>query len=484
MSQEITSAQATTLLSNEFIGLSSPIFYAEIDSLTNIKIVSFSTARELGSLTSGAEIIIANVNPNDPTDTGYYNQQRTGIGDNKPANEFEGVIQPAKVVTVRVGYGSNSIDDTVKVFTGSIDTVKTNIDEGESTLVINCKGLSKKLADTPIQCDRVTSGDIFYHINYPINGRSGQELTEYWLEYADTNPFLYDIWVDACLRAGYNITDIHYDTTWTTRLNDVAEGSFVNIQGKWIELTKKIVDLLGAYMWEDEEGDLHLRVANNTSTSGNDTITLNGTGWEVLEDGGYARAIEESINVTNWMGTEYTSNDWDYDYATNSIRRSDDTYIGDGEEIIVTYTFCAWLFRPTQIYNLSHWVSHDEMYGRLVATNNELGLSRSTTLDALGDGSALSTLKAITEDKPELISNSQLDAYLVNKRVEMRKEYFNLEFEGIAIPQLRVRDIICCLLWGTTTALYEITGYQLSFESATGLTMSIAAVYYTSSNAI
>jgi len=485
MSQEITSAQATVLLTNEFVGASAPIFYAEIDGKTNIKIMSFSTSREYGANAPGGIITIANVNPSDPRDTGYYNQQRHGDIVEQPANEFEGIIQPAKVVTVSVGYGDNAATDTVDVFTGSIDTVRVNIDgAGNSTMVLNCRGLSKKLVDTPIQCKRVVSGTIFYHMNYPVNGwaASGEELVEYYLEQADTNPLLLEIWIDVCMRAGYEIGELNFDTSWTTRVNDCADGSFTNCTGTWIELARKVVDLLGAYMWEDELGELHLRVANNQVYSGDDTFTLNGTAWTELEDGGYARAIEETISVTNWMSTNYTSADWDFDYATNSIRRSSGSNIGDGEEVIVTYTYCAWLFRSNQIYNLTQWTSHDEMFGRLVATNNELNLERTTTLDALGDGSALSTLKAIIEDKPELHTNALLDAYLVTRRAEMRKEYFNISFSCVAVPQLRVRDLIVPFIWGTVKAIYEITGFTISYDAVTGMSMNIEAIYYGASS--
>jgi len=484
--QEMTAEQANIILSKNQVGASAPIFYADIGGKTDIKITSFSMSREHGAMAQNCSLTIANVNPTDPSDTGYYNEGRNDSANNKPSNAYNGIIIPGGLISVKMGYGDSATLDTVPIFTGSIDTVKISMSGNNSQINIQCRGTTKKMVDNPIQCDRVVSGEIFYHINYPINGwaASGEELTEFYLKVADTNPLLLSIWIDACERAGYSAGNIVYDIAWTTRLNDVAEGSFTNCTGSWIQLAQKVVDLLGAYMYEGEEGKVYLKVANNQVNAGADTISMTGTSWHALEDGGYARAIKESIVVVDFSETFIIDVDYEFDYATNSIRRIDGGGITAGQGVDVTYTYCAWKFNPTQVYQLDQYVSHDETYGLLVATNNELTLKRDLTTGALGDGSSMSTLKALVEDKPELTTNAQLDAYLASKMVEMKKNYFNLHLNCIAIPHLRVRDIICCVLFGTVTSLYEIIGFNITYDASSGMSQTIDSVYYGSSGAV
>ena len=470
--QQLTAANAAIILSNDFTGVNMPILWVEINSEVDIKVQEFSISREFGAMAQACTIVIPNVNPDDPTDTGYYNQQRDATDYNRPANKYKGIIQPGKLVRVKCGYGDDAEADTVYVFVGTIDTVKATLASGVSTLTLQCRGKTKKMVDSTVH--RIASGDTRYWINYPITAT----VETYYLTSTDTNPLLLEIWIDVCLRSGYDISELNFDTSWTTRLNDVDKSTFKEITGTWIELAQRIADLLGAYMYEDEEGEVHLKVANNQVNDGSDTLSMSGTDWIPLQDGGYARAIYESIVVEDFDTTFEREVDWEFDYATNSIRRTEDSSITAGQYVDVTYKYCAWVFRPNQIYSLDQIVSHDDCYGMIVATNNEKKLTSSLALGELGDGSAISITKALVENLPELTTQGQLDAYVAAKRLEMRKHYFNIAMDCVAVPHLRVRDIICPLMWGTVTALYEVTGFNLSYKAGIGLEMQIEAVYY------
>ena len=480
MSQEITKAQADILLSQNYVNDAVPLFYANIGGATDINVSSFNISRDHGAMAQSCSLTIPNVNPTDPVDTGYYNEGRNDAKNNKPQNAYNGVIIPGSLITVKMGYGDSPSSDTVTVFTGTIDTVKISISGTNSEMYVYCRGTTKKMVDNPIQCQRVVSGEIFYHMNYPVNGwaKTGEELIEFYLTKTDTNPLLLSIWIDACERAGFTAGNLVYDTTWVTRLADVAEGSFTNCTGTWIQLAQKVVDLLGAYMYEDEYGKIYLKVANNQSYSDSISVNMSYSVYNTLHSG-YARAVEESIVVSG-----YSNSDWEYDYASDGIRISSGSSISEGQTVGITFTYCAWKYNPTQVSQLTQWVSHDDTYGTLAVRNIEKGLKRTLTTGALGDGSSMSTLKVGLEDKPELLTNAKIDDYLINKMTEMKKNYFNLSLDCIAIPQLRVRDIICCVIFGTITALYEITGFTLSYDASTGMTQTINAVYYASSNAI
>lgn len=479
MSQTISEAYANLLLSNEFIGTKIPLVQVVIsDGVTEYeitKVSSFNMSREFGAIAQSVTIQIPNVDPDDPLDTGYYNAQRNMTAHGKAATAYKDLIRPGRDLYIKAGYGDDNIADTVKIITANIDTVKVKISgEGESVLEILARCTGKYLVDGTIQQYNTSTGIINYYITYPI----AANIQTHYLGAGDLDPYLYQIWVDACMRAGYDVLNIGGDwASFTMTLSDCDADAFKEITGKWCDLAKKIADLLGAYMYEDEEGNIWLKVANDLEYADTESITLTGTTGVALSCRGYNyRAIEDSIEVSG-----YTRSDWDFDYASNKIRRTSTSTIPSGTTVTVLYTFCAWCYKPNQIFDLTQWTSHDEVYGRLVMTNKELQIYATDDLGTLGDGSTVSTIKTLVEDHPELTTEEQLTALVALKKAEMLKNYFNMSADVVAIPHLRVRDTICTLLYGTISSIYEITGFNLSYDPESGFTQQIEGIYYNTS---
>lgn len=483
--QTVSEAYATLLKSNRFVFNQAAIVQMVVDGYEITKARSFSMSREYGAIAQQCVIEIPNVNfaDPDPSDTGYYNQQRDAPDFNKPPNAYFGIIQPGKEFYIRAGYGTDNVTDTVKVFTGVIDTVEIGIDgQGKSILKIVGRGSSGKLVDRKVK--HTISGINYYWINYPIE--SGWDV--FYLTSANTNPYLGEIWSDVCQRGGYSSGDLNIATDYVTgsalRVDDLDPDTFQRMTGSWADIAVKIAEILNAYMYENEDGELNLIVPDDIAYEGTGNITFSGTSWQSLssfQGGSNYRCIEDSLVIDSYT---LSDGEFEFDYPGNKVRRVSGSAIPDGSPVSIVYTYCAWEYKTNQTYDLNQWVSHDDVYGMLAASNNENELYRSLTLGTLGDGSTVSTDKVLETNIPELITNTQLDTWLANKKSDMKKNYFNLEVDVVGIPHLRVRDLFCVLLYGTVTSIYEITGFNLSYDPENGIQQQIKGIYYALSNLV
>lgn len=470
--QTISSTIATNILSNQFVYDNAPLMQVVIGGYDVTKVATFSINKEQSGVAHQMTITWPNVNYANPIDTGYYNAGRAYTSHNKPSNGYYGLIKAGETIYVKCGYGS-SLSDTIKVFTGKIDTVKKSLSGDDSIITVIARGMSRCLTDGTIQS--IDSGGTRYlSMTYDKTTGILSGITAAYISYGYADPYLHEVWRDVCQRAGFDYGNVVHDT-FTPKLSDFDSQSFKECKGKWYDLAKRIADLLDAHMYEDEEGKINLKKNTDLKYTQTENITLTGTTPVVLDCEGYNyRAIPESIAITGYT----YGDDFVFDYATNSISRTADSDIPSGSTVSVSYTFCAWRFKPNQIYGLEQWESHDELAGRIFATNDELGYVQYADLGYLGDGTSVSTSKIEVTNHPELVTTTSLDAWIAARIAEMKKNYWNLSADVVAIPHLRVRDTICVLVWGTVKEIYEIVGYSLSYTPNEGLTMSLKCSYY------
>lgn len=447
----------------------------------NVK--SLSITREQGVIAQSFSMSLINVNHSDWIDTGYYNQVRNDEDHGKPMNSYYGLIQSGKEVVITVGYGAN----TNTIFTGIIDTAKTQI--GDNSIIdITGRDIGKYLIDSTIWCEDTTSGsEILYEITYPID----IGITEVYLTAADTNPYLYEIFIDACMRAGISETDISVGSSPTTdfplRIDDLNGEYFEECTGTWDGLCKQIAKLLVANIDVDESGTITLSKVIQPDPDAWKGITLNGTTWTSIGiDIFYKdRAVESSLIVQDsTKTTTYTKDvDWEYDETTNSIRRTSDSLITDGQSVWVYEKYVNWIFKQGQdIFDLNQWVSHDDCYGTIVATNEDEDLLRSINVGAYGDGSIVNPNKIYIEDLPELITETQLDNWLIDKKDEMKSKYWQVEASVLPITQLQVNDIVQFVVYGTIGGLYKVTGFSWSWDSDNGHSCNIKGYFLSNPN--
>jgi hypothetical protein len=470
----LSGTNTSTSMKLEFI--SSDIF-----SAANIPIMNFNLARDFGAIAQQCTLTLANTNPSDIADTGYYNYQRDNANNVKATNNFEGKIKNGIEIKIKAGYGNTS----VYVFTGIINTVKIQL-ENNSVMDITAKGKSACLIQNTIK--HVDTGITYRWMDYPILGT----VETYYLDSTDTNPYLYEIWKDICMRAGFADSDVDFTThggnLCTLRYNDITVESVENVKGDWASFAQAIIDIMyyvsgtrvfGFFMYEDEQGKIYLAVDRDFDYAGNDDLTLTGTDWITFTDAAAAnyRVVPESVRAD---GGTYTINvDFEIDYAKNAVRRIISGSISAGQTVNFVYTFCAWRFPPNQLFDVTQWVSHDEMYGTLVGINEEEEIEETEELTTLGDGTTVSTDKEITFSNEAIRTTANMQNYLKSKKLTMKRSYYNLQGNVICIPHLRPRDIVCMLVYGTVKELYKIVGLSISYNGDSGnLKMVLKCVLY------
>lgn len=470
--QTISSTIANNILTNQFVYNNAPLMQVVIGGYDVTKAATFTISKDNAGICNQMTITWPNVNYANPLDTGYYNSGRNYTAHNKPSNGYLGLIEPGATVYVKCGYGA-SLSDTIKVFTGKVDTVKLGLSGSDSIITIICRGMSRCLIDGVINC-QYNDGTKFYNMSYDKTTGIYANVVSAYISYGYADPYLHEIWRDVCQRAGFDYGNVIHDT-FTAKLSDYDAQSFKEIKGKWYDLANRIAYLLDAHMYEDEEGRINLKKNTDLKYTQTENITLTGTTGVALTCEGYNyRAIPESISISGYT----YGDDFVFDYATNKLSRTSDSDIPSGSTVSVSYTFCAWRFKPNQTYAIEQWVSHDELAGRIVATNNEMGWAQYGDLGTLGDGTSVSTSKMEITDHPEILTTAGLDAWIAARIAEMKKNYWNLSVDVVAIPHLRVRDTICVLMWGTVKEIYEIIGYSLSYAPNEGITMSLKCAFY------
>lgn len=462
----------------DFVGDNTPTVSVTIDGINMYNVSSLSVTREQGIIAQSFSISLINVNHSNWTDTGYFNQVRNDEAHGKPQNSYYNLIQPGKEVVITVGYGAN----TNTIFTGIIDTVTTKIGR-DCIIEITGRDIGKYLIDSTILCEDTTSGsEILYEITYPID----IGITEVYLTDTDLNPYLYEIFIDACMRAGINETDISVGTSPVTdfplRLDDLNGEYFEEFTGTWDSLCQQIAKLLVANIDVDESGTIILSKIVQPDPDAWKGITLNGTDWTSIGiDIFYKdRAVESSLVVQNvTKTTTYVKDiDWVYDETTNSIRRTSDSTIGSGDSVWVYEKYVNWIFKNgINIFDLNQFVSHDDCYGTIVAKNEDEDLIRSINIGSYGDGSIVNSNKIHVEDLPELITENQLDNWLQDKKKEMMSKYWQVDANVLPITQLQVNDLVQFLIYGTIGGIYKITGFSWTWDADDGHSCNVHGIF-------
>lgn len=453
--------------SKDFIA-NSPSVYVTIDNVEFINVKSININREEDVIAKTFTINLSNVYHSDWTDVGYYNANRNDAIHNKPQNSYYGVITQGKEVVISVEYGSNSN----VIFTGIIDTVKAVINDSPE-IQITGRDIGKYLIESEIWCEDTTSGsEILDYITYPID----PNITSVYLTDTDTNPYLYEIFIDACRRSGIALADIDVgddptvDFPLKLEADSVNQDFFDELSGTWQNLVDYIKKLLVANIDVDEAGIIKLSKKIVPDPDAYKGITLSGTAWSYIGINNFYkdRAVESSLIVYNSTKTAtYTKDfDWEYDETTNSIRRIATGVIADGESVWVYEKYVNWIFKNGQdIFDLTQWTSSDDKYGKIVATNDEEDLRVSYTMPSYGDGSTINPNKILKVDLPEILTETALENWVMDKAEEMRRNYFQVETQVLPITQLQIGDTVQFLVYGTIAGIYVIRNIDWSWSA-------------------
>jgi len=362
----ITQDEIGVLFGRECVGEDKPLVRVVMGGYYSANIDGFSIDKDDESLCSSCSATIQNVNPVDPFDTGYYNQQRNDGTHGKHDNAWRGIIKPGIAMVVYAGYTA----DTMQViFTGTIDTVSIILSGEESILEIIGRDCGRLLVDGTITSYDESTSELLFDVTYPIDAT----ITDVYLTSTDTNPYLYDIFIDLCRRAGIALSKINVDdyAYFTLRLDDIDSDFFEEISGTYDSAIQEIAKLLNARVFVDETNIIRLKYKGDSEYTNSKSVTLTNYDWEYLDvnlSGITDRAIEDSIEISGYT----LGDDFEFSLELNAIRRVVGSDIVSGSIVTVDYSYANWIFKNgVNIYSIKQWVSHDEMYSTLVAKNDE-----------------------------------------------------------------------------------------------------------------
>ncbi len=168
---------AAKLKSKMFIGDFRPTAYVEfldssyLGSTLKIPVLSLNVSRDEVQDSQVMTFSIVNVNPNDPTDIGYYHPYR-GIDAEfgKTENQFKYVIVPGKRIRAYLGYASATDNNAQVVYTGIMDDVTISTSESSKTIDVSCRDTAYKLIDNYIRVHADENPEEIdnYYIEYPV----------------------------------------------------------------------------------------------------------------------------------------------------------------------------------------------------------------------------------------------------------------------------------------------------------------------------
>lgn len=417
-----------------------------------LQVTNMSVQREEAADSQRLTFSFPNVNPNDPTDFGYYMPYRsTEFG--KTQNEWHLAIIPSAKVVAKMGYGSNM----ATVFTGEIDEVQCSADPKAYTISVDCRDMACRLIDKQVKL--VTDGETEYYIEYPLPSGVG---ATYWIVPGATEiPDIADIVKDLCMRAGFaedevfvEQTDIQLDPLWEKMsymdcINDLCTAAgfefFIDEDGcaRFYHQTDRSPAVTDEY----HSLAANFTLAHYPLVSGSEVLTSepNGGGTVFIKD------------------TDYTIN-----YATGYIEPFG--IVGDS---YCSYVYAAHVYQEGEdIFGLNLTLSRRNVYGTIRVAGDGEEASAITT-SPLWDGSRVDADKVLFADNQYLDTLTKTQKCANRLKLDMLNRYVSTDFVGVAHPWLQVGDCIQVIESSTTISeIYKITA--ISFDlSPDGFSSSI-----------
>jgi hypothetical protein len=401
-----------------------------------------------------------NVNPNNPTDFGYYSPYRdTEFG--KTRNSWYKKIIPSKKVVAKMGYGTN----ITTVFTGEIDEVNINADPNSYDISVDCRDMACWLIDKQIKL--TFNGVPEYYIEYPIP--SGE--TKYWLDPGATEiPDISDIVKDLCMRAGFNAKSV------------IVEQTGIQLDPMWEKMSYMdcINDLCTASGFEffvDEDGIARFyHQSDRSPLVTNYEVTMTGTD---IKSVGNSHLVSGSDRITNTDGTLIYIRDTDYtiNYENGTIQRIVGGSIADNEVVKVSYVYAAHVYHEGEdIYKCDLTISRRNLYGTIRVSGDGEEAS-ATVSNTMWDGSRVDSDKILFADNQYLDTLTKVQTCANRLKADMLNRYIVVDFVCVANPWLQVGDCIMVVESSTTISeIYKIMSINFDL-SPDGFTSNIKAFH-------
>lgn len=430
-------------------------------SAYKLQVNNMSVQREDAADSQRLTFSLPNVNPNDPTDFGYFMPYRnTEYG--KTQNDWHYAIIPSQKVVAKMGYG----DNIATVFTGEIDEVQCGANPRDYNISVDCRDMACWLIDKQVKL--VFSGETEYYIEYPLPAGIGET---YWLVPGATEiPDIADIVKDLCMRAGFNAADVIVEQTGIT-LDPMWE------KMSYMDCINDLCTAAGYEFFVDEDGKCQFYHQSDRSPNISDaSYVLNSTDWTDL---GHISIVSGSDVVKDeTLVTTYSrTTDYEIDLILGKIRRRIGSTIVDGATVKASFVFAGHVYQEGEdIYGLNLIISRRNMYGTIrVAGDGEEASAVATS--PLWDTSRIDLDKVLFADNQYLDTIEKTQKCADRLKADMLNRYICTDFVCVAHPWLQVGDCVQVIESSTTiTEIYKIM--SISFDlSSDGFSSSIKAFH-------
>jgi len=430
--------------SKSMLGSDAPTGWIEFPTFGEsyvLQVTSMSVQREEAADAQRLVFSFPNVNPADPTDTGYYTPYRsTDFG--KTANMWQNVLVPSTRVVAKMGYGSN----IATVFTGEIDEVRFSANPNDYTVSVDCRDLACLLIDKQIKL--VLSGETEYYIEYPIP--SG--VTKYWLDSGTTViPDIADIVKDLCVRAGFAAADV------------IVEQTGIQLDPMWEKMSymdciNDLCTAAGFEFWVDEDGKANFYHQTDRSPSVDDELhslsaNFSLTHYPLVSGSEIFSSQAGGAGTVFIKDTDYTIN-----YETGAV-----VPIGIVGNCYCSYIYAAHVYREGEdIFGLNLTLSRRNVYGTIrVAGDGEE--ASATVTSPLWDGSRVDLDKVLFADNQYLDELTKVQKCANRLKSDMLNRYVSTDFVCVAHPWLQVGDCVQVIESSSTISeIYKVT--SISFD--------------------
>ncbi|HOU27353.1 MAG TPA: hypothetical protein PLD76_04795 [Paludibacteraceae bacterium] len=435
--------------SKSMLGSDAPTGWVEFPTFGEsyvLQVTSMSVQREEAADAQRLVFSFPNVNPADPTDTGYYTPYRsTDFG--KTANMWQNVLVPSTRVVAKMGYGSN----IATVFTGEIDEVRFSANPNDYTVSVDCRDLACLLIDKQIKL--VLSGETEYYIEYPLPAG----VTKFWLDPGAVDiPDIADIVKDLCMRAGFAADDV------------IVEQTGIQLDPMWEKMSymdciNDLCTAAGFEFWVDEDGKANFfHQSDRKPNISGQSVVLNGTEWADLGHVSIVSTSDVVKDVTD-VTTYSRTTDYEIDLVNGKLRRTAGSTIADGATVHVSYVFAGHIYREGEdIYGLNLTISRRNMYGTIrVAGDGEE--ASATVTSPLWDGSRVDLDKVLFADNQYLDELTKVQKCANRLKSDMLNRYVSTDFVCVAHPWLQVGDCVQVIESSSTISeIYKVT--SISFD--------------------
>lgn len=430
---------------------------------TAIPVKSVKIDREQSAMAQRLSAEIANVNPGDLKDAGYYTPYRNGEN-GKSKNEYYQILLPGRGVTCEMGYGSN----LVQVFKGQVDDADFKAEgSGEFSANLECRDDGWMLIDKTI-----TNGSAYY-LTYT------QQTAE-------------AIVSDLLLRAGVAGENIEIENTGMT----VKEITFERCT--YADAIEQMLNISGFELFIDEYGKFKFYYPTERQPKVEPfTVTLSGTSpVNITGEAGRGKApiVTQSLVVTSNDGTVTYTKDVDYAVTQGSqteqatLTRIEGGSITDGATVKVTYVYAAWVFREGEdIFRLSLHVTRRDIYGKVVVRSSvpqeqEGGEGTVLSAEYVYTNRALYGIpndKVLFVDAEGLTTQAEVQAAANQIGYDMTRGVIVGEFACVPVFHLQVGDCIQIIESSTTISeIYRIVAMGMEVNADGTAMMKITAKHY------